>query len=66
MMKVQRFKTLLGLVAFLGFLLVFVSLGVGYTPADLFLDAHIFFADWLFRLMNLTIFLRDSLCNDET
>ena len=53
MMKVQIFKTLLGLAAFLGFLLVFVSLVLVY-PADLFLML-IYFADWLFRLMNLTI-----------
>jgi hypothetical membrane protein len=38
-----------------GFLASICFAGVGYTPADLFLDAHIFFADWLFRLMNLTI-----------
>ena len=38
-----------------GFLASVCFAGVAYTPADLFIDAHIFFADWLFRLMNLTI-----------
>ena len=38
-----------------GFLASICFAGVAYTPADLFIDAHIFFADWLFRLMNLTI-----------
>ena len=38
-----------------GFLASLCFAGVAYTPADLFIDAHIFFADWLFRLMNLTI-----------
>ena len=38
-----------------GFLASICFAGVAYTPADLFIEAHIFFADWLFRLMNLTI-----------
>ena len=38
-----------------GFLASLCFAGVAYTPADLFIDAHIFFADWLFRLMNMTI-----------
>ena len=38
-----------------GFLASICFAGVAYTPADLLIDAHIFFADWLFRLMNLTI-----------
>ena len=38
-----------------GFLASICFAGVAYTPADLSIDAHIFFADWLFRLMNLTI-----------
>ena len=38
-----------------GFLASICFAGVAFTPADLFIDAHIFFADWLFRLMNLTI-----------
>ena len=41
--------------SFFGFLASICFAGVAYTPADLFIDAHIFFADWLFRLMNLTI-----------
>ena len=38
-----------------GFLASICFAGIAFTPADLFIDAHIFFADWLFRLMNLTI-----------
>ena len=38
-----------------GFLASICFAGVAFTPADLLIDAHIFFADWLFRLMNLTI-----------
>lgn len=41
--------------SFFGFFASICFAGVAYTPADLFIDAHIFFADWLFRLMNLTI-----------
>ena len=39
-----------------GLLASFCFAGVAYTPADLFFSAHVFFADWLYRLMNLTIF----------
>ena len=41
--------------SFFGFFASICFAGVAYTPSDLFIDAHIFFADWLFRLMNLTI-----------
>lgn len=38
-----------------GFLASICFAGVAFTPADVLLDPHIFFADWLFRLMNLSI-----------
>jgi len=38
-----------------GFLASLCFAGVAFTPADLLLEPHIFFADWLFRLMNLSI-----------
>ena len=38
-----------------GFLASICFAGVAFTPADLFLDSHKFFAEWLFRLMNLSI-----------
>jgi|TARA_B110000914_G_scaffold116290_1_gene101672 hypothetical membrane protein len=38
-----------------GFLASLCFAGVAFTPADLFLDSHKFFAEWLFRLMNLSI-----------
>jgi len=30
--------------------------GVGLTPADLFFDMHVFFANWVFRSMSLAVF----------
>ena len=51
----QRVQNLSRLGSICGLLASICFAGVAYTPADLFLDAHIFFADWLFRLMNLTI-----------
>ena len=42
--------------SFCGLLASFCFSGVAFTPADLFFNAHAFFADWLYRLMNLTIF----------
>ena len=38
-----------------GFLASLCFAGVAFTPADLLLEPHLFFADWLFRLMNLSI-----------
>jgi hypothetical membrane protein len=38
-----------------GFFASLCFAGVAFTPADLLLEPHIFFADWLFRLMNLSI-----------
>tara|TARA_B100001964_G_C14064283_1_gene522846 strand:+ start:90 stop:797 length:708 start_codon:yes stop_codon:yes gene_type:complete len=30
--------------------------GVGLTPADLYFDLHVFFANWVFRAMSLAVF----------
>ena len=30
--------------------------GVGLTPADLYFDMHVFFANWVFRAMSLSVF----------
>ena len=38
-----------------GFLASICFAGVAFTPVDLFFSAHVFFADWLYRLMNLSI-----------
>ena len=48
--NISRLGSLCGLLA------SFCFSGVAFTPADLFFSAHAFFADWLYRLMNLTIF----------
>ena len=52
----QRVQNISRLGSVCGFLASICFAGVAYTPADLFFSAHTFFADWLYRLMNLTIF----------
>jgi len=39
-----------------GFFASICFAGVAYTPADLFYSEHVFFANWLYRLMCLSIF----------
>jgi hypothetical membrane protein len=48
-------KLLSGLGSTLGVLSGLCFIGVGFTPADLFLDAHVFFVLWAFRLFPLAI-----------
>ena len=52
----QRVQNISRLGSVCGFLASICFAGVAYTPADLFFSAHTFFAEWLYRLMNLTIF----------
>ena len=52
----ERVQNISRLGSFCGLLASFCFAGVAYTPSDLFFSAHVFFADWLYRLMNLTIF----------
>ena len=44
-------KILIFLATFFGVYSGFSYIGVAFTPADLFLDAHIFFAHWAFRAL---------------
>ena len=43
--------TLILLATFFGVYSGFSYIGVGFTPADLYLEAHIFFAHWAFRAL---------------
>ena len=44
-------KFLIFIATFLGVYSGFSYIGVGFTPADLYLEAHIFFAHWAFRAL---------------
>ena len=51
----QRVQNISRIGSVCGFLASICFAGVAFTPADLFFSAHVFFADWLYRLMNLSI-----------
>ena len=51
----QRVQNISRIGSACGFLASICFAGVAFTPADLFFSAHVFFADWLYRLMNLSI-----------
>ena len=44
-------KILISLATLFGIFSGFSYIGVGFTPADLYLEAHIFFAHWAFRAL---------------
>ena len=44
-------KVLISLATIFGVFSGFSYIGVGFTPSDLYLDAHIFFAHWAFRAL---------------
>lgn len=51
----QRVQNISRIGSVCGFLASICFAGVAFTPVDLFFSAHVFFADWLYRLMNLSI-----------
>ena len=51
----QRVQNISRIGSACGFLASICFAGVAFTPVDLFFSAHVFFADWLYRLMNLSI-----------
>ena len=66
----SEYKILIFLATFFGVYSGFSYVGVGFTPADLYLEAHIFFAHWAFRalfaasvLYSVLIFKKDGFEN---
>tara|TARA_B100000678_G_scaffold246080_1_gene218743 strand:- start:359 stop:1075 length:717 start_codon:yes stop_codon:yes gene_type:complete len=52
----QRVQNISRLGSVCGFLASICCAGVALAPADLFFSTHVFFADWVYRFMNLSIF----------